>query len=128
MYAILHTDNTIERWEPRRSPTLEELQDKVGGLIEPVPCNPRLPVTMICNEEAIPLGLEPNYLATTLWFHLAEQPLVSVPFDRVLRGPILVGATNRQILIAPMAEPTFFLLQKWTYAKLWVAPRPKINI
>lgn len=121
MYAILHTDNTIERWDPRRRPTLEELQDKVGGLLEPIPCVPSLPIELIGNEEATPLGLLPNYLATTFWFHLnAGKPMTHIPFDRVLRGPILVGAMNRQTLIAPMDEPLFFVIQRWTYAPLKV--------
>lgn len=84
---ILMTDGTVEKLEPLvRVPTLEVMQQAVGGYIETVPFFNQYEgqdAVAFCNEEGKLEGLPVNATATELWHK-------QYPADDVLVGNVIV--------------------------------------
>lgn len=73
----IDTDGT-RTYLPDREPTLEEMQEVVGGLIEPVAI-PGTQKVLLANEEGLLMGLEQNLMASTLVGRNIVGPVLVMP-------------------------------------------------
>lgn len=94
--TVLHPGphHRVEEHPPQEAPpTLEWLQEAVGGYIERVPGVNRVrdrPSTLLCNEEGRLLGLPFNAVATELWHDTAAPGLGSLS----LVGPVVIVSAD----------------------------------
>jgi hypothetical protein len=81
--TLIHGDGTLTTHVSQRKPSLDVLQQYVGGSIEHVPTFDRYEgraATVWVNEDGIARGLPHNRLATELWIQcLGEAPLRYTP-------------------------------------------------
>lgn len=77
---VIQPDGTakFEKREPSEAPDLKELQGYVGGYIEAVDAWMPASTRAWANEEGLLLGLEPNFVGTTMvkWRHPIVGPVV----------------------------------------------------
>jgi hypothetical protein len=78
MAVIITTEGEMKRPWGDETPTLDELQEAVGGYIEYVPCTGPLGF-MYCNEEGKLKGLPANIHATNL-----------IEFDDIIVGDVVL--------------------------------------
>jgi hypothetical protein len=69
MGKLIESDGKISELN---SPTLEQMQNAVGGYIEVIPCSYESYVYCIVNEEGIIKNLNPNMVAS----RLLDRPIV----------------------------------------------------
>ena len=73
MGRLMLSDGSVQQMD---SPTLEQMQEAVGGYIEVIPCNyqteKELFTMCVVNEEGIILNLEPNMVAS----RICDRPIV----------------------------------------------------
>lgn len=84
------------------TPKLEELQSRVGGYIEKIPCwltmRDGSPCVAFCNEEGKLDGMPVNEAATLAWLEALERATGSRECNDVLVGPVIVITGDAELM------------------------------
>ena len=103
--TIIHTDGSEVPIEFDGEPTLKEMQDIVGGMIEFVSVRNECgdPTHMIVNEEGLLIGLHFNYKATEHYHRAVVVPnceKAGKPYYMQEHSPIVGPALLLEIMMA----------------------------
>lgn len=98
--TIIGVDGVVTTTEVTTSPTLEQMQEAVGGYIERVPyldSYQDVPCIAFCNEEGKNKNMPYNPTAQQIWVEAVRKTIPSPLWDTLV-GPILILTGDEEFM------------------------------